>query len=215
MRIGIKDKSRGPLFRSSIINPKNRPLVLALFLLLLLAGCSVESAKDGLPPGDNASPISANSQSREETSSLSPEPSPEAMKESQADSLPPEIGLGGDKHSSPPAENEPLVLKAQVRLLVTRDDGKEVIFDQEVDLLEDASVMDILKVHLEVESSYGGGFVTGINGLKSVRAGPGREAQDWFYYINGNSANIGAASCHPVAGDEICWDYHSWGAEGR
>ena len=102
-----------------------------------------------------------------------------------------------------------------MRLLVTQGNGEEVIFDQEVELPQDATVMDILKGHLEVTSSYAGEFVEGINGLKSKRTGLGQEPEDWFYYINGTSANVGAASYRLAPGDVVWWDYHSWGSGGK
>ncbi len=66
------------------------------------------------------------------------------------------------------------------------------------------SVMEILKKNTNVETAFGGAFVTAINGLKKS---PGC---DWFYYVNGIMANVGALQCIPKDGDLIWWDLHEW-----
>ncbi|ABI68356.1 hypothetical protein Swol_1044 [Syntrophomonas wolfei subsp. wolfei str. Goettingen G311] len=217
---------------------RNFSICLLLFLLLfLIAGChssdginkqgerygssshkaSVEPGQERLKADDTGSAASPSIKGKGQ-GNMSPAPealSSEDKKESLASSTLQETPEAtGNKNPVLP-EPEPDDNKARVRLLVTQDNGEEVIFDQEVELAQDVTVMDILKAHLEVSSSYGGEFVEGINGLKSKRAGLGQEPEDWFYYINGSSANVGAASYRPAVGDVIWWDYHSWGSGGR
>jgi hypothetical protein len=58
-----------------------------------------------------------------------------------------------------------------------------------------------------VGTRYGGGFVESING----RSGNSSRL-DWFYYVNGVEASIGAASTAVHRGDRIWWDLHDWSA---
>jgi hypothetical protein len=68
------------------------------------------------------------------------------------------------------------------------------------------TVMRLLERHFHVTTRYGGGFVQSIGRL----AGGGR--RDWFFYINGIEAHVGAAATKVHAGDRIAWDFHDWRA---
>ena len=70
------------------------------------------------------------------------------------------------------------------------------------------SVMELLQSVAEVDTAYGGGFVACINRLCSDHSG-GKPA-DWFYYVNGRLASVGAAQYMPEDGDRIWWVYQSW-----
>jgi hypothetical protein len=65
--------------------------------------------------------------------------------------------------------------------------------------------MRMLERHLRVSTRYGGGFVESIDG----RSGSSSRL-DWFYYINGVQAPIGAATTAVHKGDRIWWDLHDW-----
>jgi hypothetical protein len=69
------------------------------------------------------------------------------------------------------------------------------------------TVMRMLERSFRVSTRYGGGFVESIDGLSG--GGPHR---DWFYYINGVEASVGAASTAVHRGDRIWWDLHDWTA---
>jgi hypothetical protein len=71
---------------------------------------------------------------------------------------------------------------------------------------EGDTVMRFLEKTHEVETSFGGGFVDSIDGVKSDKAGQ----RDWFYFVNGIEASKGAADFGLSAGDRIQWDYRSW-----
>jgi hypothetical protein len=62
-----------------------------------------------------------------------------------------------------------------------------------------------------VTTRYGGGFVQSIDGL----AGNRTAQRDWFYYVNGFEAPVGAADFGLSAGDRVQWDYHDWRAAMR
>lgn len=68
--------------------------------------------------------------------------------------------------------------------------------------------MSLLTRNATVATRYGGGFVQGIDGLSGGSEG-GRSV-DWFYYVNGVEAPVGAASTNVHRGDHIWWDRHDW-----
>jgi hypothetical protein len=68
--------------------------------------------------------------------------------------------------------------------------------------------MSLLMRNAAVTTRYGGGFVQSIDGL----SGRHEEGQpvDWFYYVNGVEAAVGAAETNVHPGDHIWWDRHDW-----
>jgi hypothetical protein len=71
----------------------------------------------------------------------------------------------------------------------------------------------VLQGAYDVKTRYGGGFVQEIDGIAGGRTG-GRRA-DWFYYVNGIEAPIGAAERRLSAGERVWWDHHAWDAAQR
>jgi hypothetical protein len=69
------------------------------------------------------------------------------------------------------------------------------------------TVMRMLERHFNVSTRYGGGFVESIDG----HSGTGSRL-DWFYYVNGVEAPMGAAGTPVHHGDQIWWDLHDWSA---
>ncbi|MGI6225557.1 MAG: DUF4430 domain-containing protein [Peptococcales bacterium] len=103
----------------------------------------------------------------------------------------------------------------QINLVITRDFGKEKILTKEITIEPNMTVMDLLfKADLEVKAGYSGSFVDGINGLLTKGAGLGGERWDWFYFVNGIFADVGAMDYFPQPGDVIWWDYRPWKATG-
>lgn len=72
--------------------------------------------------------------------------------------------------------------------------------------LEHGTAMDALTQKCEVETNYGGAYVTTINGLKES------SSDYWYYYINGFLADEGAGAYMLRNGDVEQWDYHAYGA---
>lgn len=94
-----------------------------------------------------------------------------------------------------------------VSISITRDYGSKVLKQGEAKLRKDESVMEALKSFASVETEYGGGFISSIEGLASTS---GSSRQDWFYYINGTMADVGAEDIILRSGDSVWWDYHEW-----
>jgi hypothetical protein len=74
----------------------------------------------------------------------------------------------------------------------------------------DETVMQLLMRNATVATRYGGGFVQSIDGLAGD-ATAGRPV-DWFYYVNGVEAPMGAAATTLNPGDRVWWDRHDWAA---
>jgi Domain of unknown function (DUF4430) len=75
------------------------------------------------------------------------------------------------------------------------------------------TAMRILQRHADTKTRYGGRFVTAINDLSSSSSGDSR--RDWFYYVNGIEAGVGAAEKRLAPSDRVWWDYHAWSAAMR
>ncbi|MDQ4049650.1 MAG: DUF4430 domain-containing protein [Actinomycetota bacterium] len=98
-------------------------------------------------------------------------------------------------------------------LRVTRDFGKRVLKAQRVQKVrEGQTVMRLLRANNEVRTRYGGRFVQAIGGIEG--GGSGGFA-DWFYWVNGLDAAVGAAEYELTPGDVVQWDYRNWRATMR
>jgi hypothetical protein len=67
--------------------------------------------------------------------------------------------------------------------------------------------MRMLERSFKVTTRYSGGFVESIDGHAGSSA-----RLDWFYYVNGIEASLGAAGTSVNKGDRIWWDLHDWTA---
>jgi hypothetical protein len=104
-----------------------------------------------------------------------------------------------------------------VTLTVTRDFGAatlhERVDEQKEAVKEGDTVMRVLQRNYDVATRFGGGFVQEIDGVSGGRE-DGRRA-DWFYYVNGIEAPVGAAERRLSGGEHVWWDHHDWEAAQR
>ena len=101
-------------------------------------------------------------------------------------------------------------LPGGARLEVTRNFGQSQIYSTTVpSIRKDETVMRLLESKRRVKTSYGGKFVDSIDGL-TTSSGGGRS--DWFYFVNGIEASVGAADMTLSPGDVVQWDYRRWDA---
>ena len=96
-----------------------------------------------------------------------------------------------------------------VQLLVTTNFGGRVLGSWSApSVVGEETVMSLLVRNARVSTRYSGGFVESIDG---VSGGHENGAPvDWFYYVNGIEAPLGAASTNVHAGDHVWWDRHDW-----
>jgi hypothetical protein len=105
-------------------------------------------------------------------------------------------GLGAGKGTS------------DVRVTVTRDFGTAPIGSaNESRVPGSQTVMRLLERSFRVTTRFGGGFVQSIDGHSGTSS-----RRDWFYYVNGLQASLGAAGTAVHRGDRIWWDLHDWSA---
>jgi hypothetical protein len=95
---------------------------------------------------------------------------------------------------------------SNVSLTVTRDFGaRQVAAVTKGQVPGSETVMRMLERSFRIGTRYGGGFVESINGLSGSSS-----RRDWFYYVNGTMASVGAAQQAVHHGDKIWWDLHDW-----
>ncbi|MFN2615617.1 MAG: DUF4430 domain-containing protein [Thermoleophilaceae bacterium] len=106
-------------------------------------------------------------------------------------------GLGPGKERSGGAE-----------LRVTRDFGQRQLGSASArKVREGQTVMRLLRSHFDVDTRYGGRFVQAIRGV----TGKGQSGRrDWFFFVNGSEAPVGAAEYELSPGDVVQWDYRRW-----
>lgn len=93
-------------------------------------------------------------------------------------------------------------------LRVTRDFGHARLGTARLAKVREAdTVMRLLRRDFDVRTRYGGRFVQAIEG-RSGKGAAGRV--DWFYFVNGFEASVGAAEYGLSPGDVVQWDYRSW-----
>lgn len=97
------------------------------------------------------------------------------------------------------------VIEANTTLWVSRD-FEHLVLEQE-SRSEDRSAVQLLDEYATIDTTYSGGFVTSINGIRSIH---GKVSKDWFYYVNGVLAHVGAKNYKVKPGDIVWWDFHEW-----
>ena len=92
-------------------------------------------------------------------------------------------------------------------LAVTRDFGATELREPAVLPADgDLSAMRQLQASAEVETSFGGRYVTAIDGVKQDTA----KGYEWLFYVDGVESDTGATSVGLSAGQQVQWDYHRW-----
>jgi Domain of unknown function (DUF4430) len=101
-----------------------------------------------------------------------------------------------------------------VGLTVTRDYGTVPMLHREVgDVTESDTVMRALERNADVGTRYGGGFVQSIDRLEAQESVD--RSLDWFFYVDGVEATVGAADYPLRGGEAVWWDYRDWSAAMR
>lgn len=96
-----------------------------------------------------------------------------------------------------------------VNLIVSKDFGNKEMYNEELGFEKDSSVMEIMEENLELKLEKG--FINSINGLKAEFNN--KKKLGWFYYVNGNLAQVGPKDYYINPEDSIIWDLHDWGNE--
>ena len=168
------------------------PVAIVLALAAVLVGCG-GSDRVAAPAAEAAPALEA-----------------DAAQAAQADAAPaPDDVSRGSAPPAPapaPAANaaEAALSATDVTVWVTRDAGADLLRAEEVK--PGLTAVQALEAAAEIETRYGGRFVTSIDGLEGDADGQ----IDWFFLINGIEPDVGAAEVKVEAGDLVWWDRRSW-----
>ncbi|RDY70133.1 DUF4430 domain-containing protein [Halobacillus trueperi] len=113
-------------------------------------------------------------------------------------------GCGTQEGSETSATQEEQVQEVTVQVQLSKNDGAEMIAEDEITVEEGTTLMEVMEDNYEVEQSEG--FINSIEGI----AGNQEEKMAWMYTINGDEAMVGANEYEVEDGDEIVFDYQSW-----
>ncbi len=109
------------------------------------------------------------------------------------------------------SETTPTEKQEQIQYIITQNYGHSILLKKQLPYQKNANIIDgLLKTGAAIETSYGGSFISDINGLKSEQGGKAGERSDWFYFVNGIFADCGALDYLPQPGEIVWWDYHTW-----
>jgi hypothetical protein len=98
----------------------------------------------------------------------------------------------------------------EVELTVTREYGADPVAAESVEAKESSTVMRVLESATDAETRYGGAYVKSIDGIEESERGGA--PYDWFYYVDGIEAPVGASDTDVSGGERIWWDYRDWSA---
>ena len=106
------------------------------------------------------------------------------------------VAACGTSKTQPPVQSAP-----GARVSVTADWGTTPIASGRGNV---GTVIDATRSVARLTTSYGGRYVTGIDGNE------GDGTRDWVFWVNGIEAPVGGADTAVRAGDRIWWDLHRW-----
>ena len=112
------------------------------------------------------------------------------------------LAVGGERR----AQDEPAAGEAAATIVATADYGAVPLLD--VRAAPGQSVMRALRGATQVDTDYGGGFVSGMLGRESDLDA----TRDWFFFVDGVSASVSAEQVELDEGEAVWWDYRDWGA---
>ncbi|MFA1822787.1 DUF4430 domain-containing protein [Virgibacillus oceani] len=96
-------------------------------------------------------------------------------------------------------QNEDTVL-----ITVSIDDGSEYVDEKEIPVEEGDILLDVMKQNFYVEEE--GGFITSIERVSAEE----NEDKGWIFFINGETAMVGAEEYELSPGEEIIFDFQDW-----
>ena len=174
-------------------------LLLLATIALAVGGCGGSAGESGSAEA-GAADAAAGALA---TGTSGPAPAPAAEPASRTDEAPRPAPRAAE--APPPAATSPEApAEAGVTVWVTRDAGAELLREGQVK--SGLTAIQALDVVAELETNYGGRYVSSIDGLSSDFDGQ----SDWFFLVNGIEPDVGGAELKVVDGDLVWWDYRNW-----
>ncbi|MUK87238.1 DUF4430 domain-containing protein [Ornithinibacillus sp. L9] len=101
-------------------------------------------------------------------------------------------------------ENNVSEVEESVVIVLSKDEGEEVIAEEEISINEGDILLDVMKEHFDVEEE--GGFITSIEGIAPEE----NEQKAWMYFVDGEMSSVGANEYELTPGEEITFDFQAW-----
>ncbi|WP_053219355.1 DUF4430 domain-containing protein [Virgibacillus senegalensis] len=87
-----------------------------------------------------------------------------------------------------------------VMITVSENEGENIITEKDVEIEEEAILLDVMKENFEVEETDG--FITSIEGVSQNE----EKGKYWMYTVNGEMAEVGANEYELHPEDEVTFD---------
>ncbi|GGK06468.1 hypothetical protein GCM10007063_31270 [Lentibacillus kapialis] len=94
----------------------------------------------------------------------------------------------------------------EIRITISKDNGSEYIAEKEIEIKEDAILMDVMQKNFYVKTKDNGQFITSIERVSADED----EQKAWMFEVNGEMANVGAAEYELSPGDKVIFDLQAW-----
>jgi hypothetical protein len=104
------------------------------------------------------------------------------------------------------AQEAPAADAPAATLVATADYGARTLLETRVE--PGQSLLRALRGATEVDTAYGGAFVSGMLGRSSDLAA----TRDWFFYVDGVVGTVSARDVELADGDAAWWDHRDWGS---
>lgn len=118
------------------------------------------------------------------------------------------IGCSNDSVNTTQEENANQeteeVQEAEILVTISKDDGKEILSEKEIQIEENEILMDVMKENFDIEED--GGFITAIDGVEPEEG----EQKAWMYFVNDEMAMVGATEYELEDGDHVVFDLQAW-----
>lgn len=196
-------------------------LLLLIFIILAgAAGCSQRQASDPGNLGSGASPAEPGSLAGVPADSSGTVPDSVPATDTQSpgglESTPsPESSGIPAPQAAEPVQKSPLAAgTGTVRLTLSKNYGRETLAAKQAAIQADWTVLDLLNANTSVTTKWDGSFVNSLAGIESDNGGWMGVKRDWFFFVNGVCADVGATGYTLRIGETVWWDYHPWTGVG-
>jgi len=177
-------------------------ILMILLILILAAGCGRNQSKD------NGNPVVSGSSIADQTDQNADKSLDTADTGQQAN-----INNAGTTAAnlSPSSQTDTSIAADEtVSLIISKDFGGQTLVEKQVAIQKDWTVIDLLESTARITTKWDGSFVNSLEGLEADNGGILGNKRDWFYFVNGICADVGASGYDLKAGEVVWWDYHAW-----
>jgi|SRR5699024_7417799 len=109
-----------------------------------------------------------------------------------------------EESSAANEEDASEVAEETITVTISKDEGEEVIAEEEIEIDEGDILMDVMKDNFDIEED--GGFINSIDGVAPEED----EEKSWIYSVNDEMAMVGADEYELEADDDVVFDLQPW-----